>query len=88
MIGLVLYATFALSCLAAAVRAGRRFEDDGRTEAAGFARATAVAIVAMLSVSLFLSNVTDERTWLLLALGPTLLAIATGQGWRRSTSTP
>ena len=88
VIGLILYATFALSCLGAAVRAARVFDADRRTEAAGFARATAVAIVAMISVSLFLSNVTDERTWLLLALGPTLLAIATGQGWRRSTSTP
>jgi O-antigen ligase len=87
-IGLVLYATFALSCLAAAIHAGRRFEAARRMQAAGFARSVAVAIVAMLSVSLFLSNVTDERTWLLLALGPTLLAIATGQGWRRSTSTP
>lgn len=84
VVGLVLYSCFALACLRTALLAARRFDAHDRDGLAGLARATAVAIVAMLAVSLFLSNVTDERTWLLFALGPTLLSIATGDAWRRA----
>jgi O-antigen ligase len=88
VVGLLLYACFALACLRAALLAARRFDRDDRDWLAGLSRATAVAIIAMLSASAFLSNVTDERTWLLLALGPTLLAIATGSRWRAVGVTP
>jgi O-antigen ligase len=82
VVGLLLYAGFALACLRAALLAARRFDRDDRDWLAGLSRATTVAIIAMLSASAFLSNATDQRTWLLLALGPTLLAIATGGRWR------
>lgn len=84
VIGLLLYACFVLGCLRAALLAAKRFEAQAQDALAGLARATAVAIIAMISVSLFLSNVSDRRTWLLLALGPTLLSIATGARWRRT----
>jgi O-antigen ligase len=84
LIGLALYACLVVACLRAALQAARRFDADGQDALAGLARSAAVAIIAMLSVSLFLSNVSDQRTWLLLALGPTLLAIAAGPAWRRA----
>ena len=76
LIGLLLYATFALACLRSALMAARRFERRDRDGLASLARAVSIATIAMLAVSLFLSNVTDERTWILFALGPTLLALS------------
>lgn len=76
-LGLILYASIALLCLRAALLAAKRFDARGQDALAGFSRATAVAIIAMLAVSFFLSNGSDLRTWLLFALGPTLLSIAT-----------
>jgi O-antigen ligase len=80
LIGLVMYVGFSLSCLGAALAAARRFEARAERSLAELSRATAVAIIAMLSASVFLSIATDERTWLLLALGPTLLGIASRGG--------
>jgi O-antigen ligase len=77
LIGAILYVCFILACLRATLLAAKRFDVQDREELAGLARATAVAIIAMISASMFLSNVTDQRTWLLFALGPTLLSIAT-----------
>jgi putative inorganic carbon (HCO3(-)) transporter len=77
LIGATLYVWFILACLRATLLAAKRFDAQDREDLAGLARATAVAIIAMISASMFLSNVTDERTWLLLALGPTLLSVAT-----------
>jgi O-antigen ligase len=74
--GVLLFAAFVLGCLAAAVRAARRLDAQRRPALASCARAVAVAIVAVVAASLFLSNAPDPRTWLLLALGPTLLSLA------------
>ncbi len=89
-LGLILYVSLVVACLRAALIAAKRFEAQDLDALAGFSRATAVAIIAMVSVSVFLSNAEDRRTWLLLALAPALLAIATrarGKGLV-STSTP
>jgi hypothetical protein len=44
---------------------------------ATLARTVVVAQVAMLAASFFISNGHDRRTWVLLALGPALVATAT-----------
>jgi O-antigen ligase len=82
LVGLMLYACFAFVCLRAALLAAKCFDAQDQAPLAGLSRATAVATIAMISVSLFLSNAPDRRTWLLLALGPTLLSLAIGARWR------
>jgi hypothetical protein len=42
-------------------------------------RAVVVATVAMLTASTFISAQIDERLWILLALGPGMLAVASRQ---------
>ena len=88
-VGALMYIGFLVGCLAATLRAARRFDVRGETVLAELARAIAIAIVAMASASAFLSIPTDQRTWLLLALGPTLLGIASrAPRWTPSASTP
>jgi O-antigen ligase len=76
VIGLTLFLVVVAGCLRAALVAGRRFDDLGERAMAGLARAAFVAMVGMLAASFFISNLTDRRMWILLALGPILLALA------------
>jgi O-antigen ligase len=86
--GALLYVGLLAACVAAALRAARRFDARREPASADLARAIAVATIAMLSASAFLSIPTDQRTWLLLALGPTLLGIASrAPRWAPSAST-
>jgi O-antigen ligase len=64
------------ACLAAALSAARRFRASGDRAMAALAVATAVAIVGMLTAGIFISNATDKRLWIVLALGPALLGAA------------
>ena len=76
VIGLTLFLVVVAGCLRAALVAGRRFDDLDERAMAGLARAAFVAMVGMLAASFFISNLTDRRMWILLALGPILLALA------------
>jgi O-antigen ligase len=64
------------ACLVAAQQAARRFRADGDRAMAALAVATTVATIGMLTASTFISNATDKRLWIVLALGPALLAAA------------
>lgn len=76
VIGLLLYLGFALGCLRAALLAARRFEAARMTSLEMLARAVLVAAISMLIAAFFLSAAVDGRMWVLLALGPALLGIA------------
>jgi O-antigen ligase len=76
VIGLVLFGFFVIGCTRAAWLAATRFEERGERSMGALARAVVVASVAMLGAALFLSAAVDQRLWLLLALGPALLAAA------------
>jgi O-antigen ligase len=76
VIGLALFLIVVAGCLRAALAAARRFDGLGEIGMAGLARATFVAMSGMLAASFFISNLTDRRLWILLALGPILLALA------------
>jgi O-antigen ligase len=75
-VGLGLYLALLAACIAAANRAARGFERLGDRYAAALGQATAVAIVGSAVASFFISNPTDGRTWILLGLGPALMAMA------------
>jgi O-antigen ligase len=76
VIGLGLFAVILIGCLRAALAAARRFEQFGETAMAGLSRAVFVGMVGMLTASFFISNANDRRLWILLAMGPIMLALA------------
>jgi O-antigen ligase len=76
VIGLVLFLALLLACLRAAWVAAKRFEALGQRRLAELARAVLVAGIGMMAAAFFLSNTTDRRWWVLLALGPAMLAMA------------
>ena len=76
IVGLALLLAVIGACLAAAERAARRFEALGERALATLARAVGRRDVGFLTASLFISNSTDKRLWIVLALGPALLGAA------------
>jgi O-antigen ligase len=80
VVGLGLYLALLATCMAAAAKAARRFEARAELQAAALAQATVVAILGSAVASFFISNPTDGRTWILLGLGPALLAMSRRPG--------
>lgn len=76
IIGLLLFLSIVVRSLLAGHRAAGRFERAGDLDMATLVRAAMLALVGALTASFFLSNLDDRRLWLLIALGPALLAIA------------
>ena len=76
VVGLALFLGFVGACLRATKLAADRFEAQGERSLGTLARAVMVATISMLAAMVFLSTATDKRLWLLLALGPALLAVA------------
>jgi len=79
-IGFVLYTAVVVACLRCCWQAARRFEAMGDEVMGALARGLIVSILAMLTAATFISSPTDRRTWVLLALGPALLATAKQEG--------
>jgi O-antigen ligase len=78
IVGLVLLLAAVGACLAAALRAAQQFDAGGDPALAALARASTVAMIGFLTASLFVSDGTDKRLWIILALGPALLGAARG----------
>ena len=76
IVGLLLLLAVIGTSVAAAGRAARRFDALGERSLATLARAVVVASIGFLTASLFISNGTDKRLWIILALGPALLGAA------------
>jgi O-antigen ligase len=74
IVGLLLFLLVLGSALGAATVAVRRLQAAGERVAADLIRGVLVASLAALAASAFLSNGSDKRLWLLLALGPGVLA--------------
>ena len=76
VIGLLLFLAvigYSLACLA---RATRHFTGTGDLQMEALARGLIAALAGMLVAAFFISAETSKQIWLLLALGPALLAIA------------
>lgn len=80
VIGLVLFLVVVVALLRTFLLAARRFEELGDPAMATLARALFVGVIGMLVASVFLSNATDRRYWILFALGPAMLAAAARDG--------
>lgn len=79
VIGLLLFLAVIAAAVRAAWLAARRFDRLGDRAFAGLARTVIIAQVGALAAAFFLSYAQDKRLWILLALGPALLAIAHGR---------
>jgi O-antigen ligase len=84
--GLALFLAIIGACLSCAWRAARRFAaaDDPVLDA--LARAVVLALLALLVADFFASDHLNKELWLLLGLGPALLAIAEETSRARRTS--
>jgi O-antigen ligase len=84
IVGLALFGGVLAFSLRCALAAARRFERDGDEAMEIFARALIPALVAVLVSDVFASEQFNKLLWLLLGLGPSLLAISHAAGRRRS----
>jgi O-antigen ligase len=80
IVGLTMFLAIVAFSLACALRAARAFRDLGDTRMELIGRGLFVATLAMLAADFFLSEQFSKQLWLLLALGPCLLAIARRTG--------
>jgi putative inorganic carbon (HCO3(-)) transporter len=75
-VGLSLYVAIIAACVASMLRAARNFGRRGDLRGELTARAVIVAVAATLAAYFFLSEESSKYLWLLLSLGPALLAIS------------
>jgi O-antigen ligase len=76
VVGLSGFIIVILGCMTATVRAARNFRRDGNTEGELAANALFVATSSILAGYFFLSDEHSKYLWLLLSLGPALLALS------------
>jgi O-antigen ligase len=76
VVGLGLLLALIVSLLACAFKAIREFQRDGKVQMEILARANLVALIGLLAALFFGSDEYKKQLWLLLAMAPTMLAIA------------
>jgi O-antigen ligase len=76
VVGLALLVAVILGLFSCGLQAARQFERNGDRDMEILARAILVALVGLLAALFFSSDAYKKQLWLLLALGPALLAIA------------
>ena len=79
IVGLALFLAIIVFSLGCAFRAARRFARLEDLQMELMSRAVLVALFAVLAADFFISDHFSKQLWLLLALGPSLLAIARRQ---------
>ena len=77
VVGLTLFLTFILISLSTGIKAARKFDELGEDGLALIARGIAVGLISTLAADVFLSNEVGKLLWLLIALGPATLSVAT-----------
>ena len=76
IVGLALLLSIIGFSLVCTVRAARRFERNGDSRMEAIARGLLVALVGLLTAAFFISAESNKFIWLMLAMGPALLAVA------------
>ncbi|MGH2925290.1 MAG: O-antigen ligase family protein [Solirubrobacterales bacterium] len=76
VVGLALFMALVGAAIGTGIRAARRFGRAGEADMELLSRAVVVALVSLLAMDFFLSDQFSKQLWLLLALCPALLAIA------------
>jgi O-antigen ligase len=78
VVGLVLFLAIVAAALAAMLKAARLFGAAGDVQMEVLARAVLIALIGFLTAAFFDSREFANQLWLLLSLGPALLAVARG----------
>jgi O-antigen ligase len=74
--GLLLFMAAIVSCLTCALRAARIWETRGDAAIEALARGVFLGLIGMLVADFFISDMYSKLLWVMLALGPAMLAIA------------
>ena len=77
IVGLTLFLSFIVISLFTGIKAAKKFDALGEDGLALIARGIAVGLISMLAADVFLSNEVGKLLWLLIALGPASLSVAT-----------
>jgi len=81
LIGIGLFGAILAFSLGSSLQAAKRFGLDGDVPGEAMARSVAVGLIAVLVSDIFISQTYNKQLWLMLGLGPAILAIS-----RRSTA--
>jgi O-antigen ligase len=84
IVGLSLFGAILAFALACAFKAARRFTEAGDRDMELLTRGLILAMIGILSADFFLSGQFSKQLWLLLGLGPALLAIAETRARRQA----
>jgi O-antigen ligase len=84
IVGLTLFGAILAFALACAFKAARRFTEAGDRDMELLTRGLILAMIGILSADFFLSGQFSKQLWLLLGLGPALLAIAETRARRQA----
>jgi O-antigen ligase len=79
VIGLVMILGILIFPVVCALRAAKRFARAGNGQMVIISKAVVVALVGIFTADFFASEISSKLLWLLLALGPTLLAISSDE---------
>jgi putative inorganic carbon (HCO3(-)) transporter len=86
LVGLGLFVVIVLFSVSSAIRAARHFTAIGDRGGEALARGLTVGLVGILVADFFISQEYNKELWLLLGLGPALLAIARSERARRTAA--
>lgn len=76
IVGLSLFLTLIVFSVGSSLRAARNFRDRGDEDGEALARCLAIALIGMLTADFFISQELNKQLWLLLGIGPALLAMS------------
>jgi O-antigen ligase len=76
IVGFALFLTIILFAVFSGIKAARRFAEAGDRDMELLARGALLALIGILAADFFISGQFSKQLWLLLGLGPALLAIA------------
>jgi len=76
VVGFVLFMGIVLTCLLCALRAARLWSRRGEVGMEALARGVLLALVGLLVADFFISETYGKLLWMMLALGPAILALA------------
>jgi O-antigen ligase len=81
--GLLLLLAVIVTCMSCALQAARIWSRRGQASAEALARSVFLGLVGMLTANFFISNMFSKTMWVMLAIGPAMLAIARSEGERQ-----
>ncbi|HEY7933342.1 MAG TPA: O-antigen ligase family protein [Solirubrobacteraceae bacterium] len=87
-VGFILFATVVLTCLLCALRAARLWSKRNEVGMEALARGALLALIGLLVADFFLSETYGKLLWMMLALGPAMLALARREGQNTTRSSP